>query len=93
MKLDQAGIFHRYVRPSATTSSFVVEYEDANQNNDAFIALYNFDRKRRTWSLVPSTVQKVTTGYATAPSSPLLPGYFVNSVRRSGILWLDVYRY
>lgn len=92
MKLDEDEFFYiRYVRPSGTTSSFILEYETSG--GDLKISLFGFDKKRRTWSLVPDTSRRVTTGYAAAGSTPLLPGYFVNTVSRSGDLWLDVYKY
>ena len=90
-KIDVAGQGYYALEPSATTNSFVLSYNDSNSNR--YISLYGFDKKRRTWSLVPDTTQLVTTGYATASSTPLLPGYFVNTVRRNGTLWLDVYKY
>ena len=92
MKLDQADFFNiRYVRPSGTTSSFVLEYEDTS--GAVKISLYSSNKKNRTWSLVPDTDRIVTTGYSAAGSTPLLPGFFVNTVSRNGTLWLDVYKY
>jgi len=91
MKMDVAGQGYYWVSPSATTSSFVLSYSDSNNNR--YISLYSFDKKRRTWSLVPDTTQLVTTGYATAGSYALLPAYFVNTVSRNDTLWLDVYKY
>jgi hypothetical protein len=79
-----------WVSPSARTSSFVLSY---NSGTDGYISLYGFNKKSRTWSVMADTTQKVTTGYATAASTRLLPGYFVNTVSRNGTLWLDVYKY
>jgi hypothetical protein len=90
-KIDVAGQGYYWLEPSATTNSFVLSYSDSNGNR--YISLYNFDKKRRTWSLVPDTTQLVTTGYATAGSYALLPAYFVNTVSRNDTLWLDVYKY
>jgi hypothetical protein len=89
-KIDVAGQGLYWVSPSATTSSFVLSYSDGT---DLYISLYGFNKKSRTWSTKADTTQKVTTGYATAASTPLLPGYFVNTVSRNGTLWLDVYKY
>ena len=89
-KIDVAGQGFYWVSPSATTSSFVLSYSDGT---DPYISLYGFNKKSRTWSTATGTTQKVTTGYATAASTPLLPGYFVNTVSRNGTLWLDVYKY
>ena len=89
-KIDVAGQGFYWVSPSATTSSFALSYSDGT---DPYISLYGFNKKSRTWSTATSTTQKVTTGYATAASTPLLPGYFVNTVSRNGTLWLDVYKY
>lgn len=92
LKIDRADIRCRYVKPSGTTSSFILEYENAS--GEACVSLYTYNKNRRTWGLAAdTTARKVTTGYAAAPSTLLLPGYFVNTVRRSGILWLDVYKY
>jgi len=90
MKMDVAGQGYYWVSPSAVTSSFVLNYWNGTDN---YISLYSFNKKSRTWSLVPGTTEKVTTGYATAASTPLLPGYFVNTVSRNDTLWLDVYKY
>ena len=89
-KIDVAGQGYYWVQPSATTSSFVLSYSDGT---DLYISLYGFNKRSRTWSTVTGTTQKVTTGYATASSTPLLPGYFVNTVSRNDTLWLDVYKY
>jgi hypothetical protein len=89
-KIDVADQGFYWVSPSATTSSFVLSYSDGT---DLYISLYGFNKKSRTWSTMADTTQKVTTGYATAPSTPILPGYFVNTVRRNDTLWLDVYKY
>ena len=89
-KIDVAGQGLYWVSPSATTSSFVLSYSDGT---DLYISLYGFNKKSKTWSTVTGTTQKVTTGYATASSTPLLPGYFVNTVSRNDTLWLDVYKY
>ena len=91
-KIDVAGQGYYWVEPSATTSSFVLSYYDS-ESGDRYISLNGFNKKSRTWSTMADTTQKVTTGYATAASTPLLPGYFVNTVRRNGTLWLDVYKY
>ena len=90
-KIDVAGQGYYALEPSATTNSFVLSYNDSNSNR--YISLYGFDKKRRTWSLVPDTTQLVTTGYATAGAYALLPAYFVNTVSRNDTLWLDVYKY
>jgi len=89
-KIDVAGQGFYWVSPSATTSSFALSYSDGT---DGYISLYGFNKKSRTWSTMADTTQKVTTGYATAASTPLLPGYFVNTVSRNDTLWLDVYKY
>ena len=89
-KIDVAGQGYYTLQPSATTSSFILSY-DSNDNH--YISLYNFDKKSRTWSLVPGSTEKVTTGYATSESYALLPAYFVNTVSRNDTLWLDVYKY
>ena len=90
MKMDVAGQGFYWVSPSAVSSSFVLSYWNGT---DSYISLYGFNKKSRTWSTMADTTQKVTTGYATAPSTPILPGYFVNTVRRDDTLWLDVYKY
>jgi hypothetical protein len=89
-EIDVAGQGFYWVSPSAVTSSFVLSYVNGTDN---YISLYGFNKKSRTWSTMPDTTQKVTTGYATAASTPLLPGYFVNTVSRNDTLWLDVYKY
>jgi hypothetical protein len=90
MKMDVADQGFYWVSPSAVSSSFVLSYWNGTDN---YISLYSFNKKSRTWSTMADTTQKVTTGYATAPSTPILPGYFVNTVRRDDTLWLDVYKY
>jgi hypothetical protein len=89
-KIDVAGQGFYWVSPSAVSSSFVLSWDDGTDN---YISLYGFNKKSRTWSTIADTTQKVTTGYATAPSTPILPGYFVNTVSRNDTLWLDVYKY
>lgn len=88
-KFDVSGASYE-IQPSASTSSFCLQTEDESGRS---ISLYSFNKKTRSWNLVPETTQSVTTGYATTPSVPVLPGYFINTVSRDGILWLDVYRY
>jgi hypothetical protein len=89
-KIDVAGQGFYWVSPSATTGAFHLSYFDGT---NPYISFYSFDKKRRTWSLVPNATEIVTSGYAVAPSTPLLPGYFVNTVSRNDTLWLDVYKY
>jgi hypothetical protein len=89
-KVDVQDQGFYWVSPSAVSSSFVLSYWNGTDN---YISLYSFNKKSRTWSTMADTTQKVTTGYATAPSTPILPGYFVNTVRRNDTLWLDVYKY
>lgn len=89
-KIDLAGQGLYALLPSATTNSFILSYDS---NDNRYISMYSFNKKSRTWSLVPGTTEKVTTGYSTSESYALLPAYFVNTVSRNDTLWLDVYKY
>lgn len=87
-KFDTNGRGYYWVSPSATTGSFIMQYYDG-QNN--YLQLFSFNKKTRSWSEVITDV--VDTGFATAPSMPLLPAYFVNTVGGGDNLELHVYRY
>jgi hypothetical protein len=89
IKFDSPGASYE-VQPSATTAWFCLQTEVEDLDN---ISLYSFNKKNRSWNLVPNLTPEVTTGYATTPSLPVLSGCFVNSVDRSGILCLAVYKY
>lgn len=89
-KFDEPNRGYYWATPSGITSSFIVNYTEI-QSQDRYSALYIFNKKKRDWKLEVS--QKVTTGNSQAMSTPLLPGYFVNSVSRDGTLWLDVYQH
>jgi len=89
IKFDSPGASYE-VQPSATTVWFCLQTEVEDL---ATISLYSFNKKNRSWNLVPDLTPEVTTGYATTPSIPVLSGCVVNSVSRSGILCLAVYKY
>jgi len=90
-KFDESGRGYYWLNPSATTGSFVLSYWSGADRTDGIIELYNFNKRTRKWSL--AIQDQVDTGYATAPSAPVLPGYLVNTVRGGDKLELHVFRY
>ena len=88
-KIEVAGQTGYWVSPSATTSSFILWYWTAN--GDRRVALYNFNKKTRNWSLAIDDT--FDSGSSTSVSTPVLPGYFVNTVRDGDILELHVFKY
>lgn len=90
-KFDNPGRGYYWLNPSATTGSFVLSYGSGADRADQTIALYNFNKKTRKWSL--AIQEQVDTGYAVAQSAPVLPGYFVNTVKGGDKLELHVFRY
>ena len=87
-KFDANGRGYYWVSPSATTSSFIVQYNDGQKN---CVQLFTFNKRTKSWTEAISDV--VDTGFATAPSSPVLPAYFVNTVKGGDKLELHVFRY
>lgn len=88
-KFDSAGRGYYLVFPSATTNSFILYYND--MSSGALLTLFNFNKRTRTWSEVITDV--VDTGFAAAPSIPLRPAYFVNTVKGGNKLELHIYSY
>ena len=88
-RIDVPDQGYYWVSPSATTSSFVLYYSIGT--SDQRISLYNFNKKTRNWSLAIDDT--FDSGSSTSVSTPVLPGYFVNTVRDGDILELHVFKY
>lgn len=87
-KIDMVGKGYYWLSPSATTSSFILNYFEGNVER---VALYNFNKKTRSWSVAID--EQVDTGSSTSYSTPVLPGYFVNTVQGGDKLELHVFKY
>jgi len=88
-KIEVAGQSGYWVSPSATTSSFILWYWTAD--SDRRVSLYNFNKKTRNWSVAIDDA--FGAGKSTSDSIPVLPSYFVNTVRDGDNLELHVFRY
>ncbi len=88
-KIEVAGQSGYWVSPSATTSSFILWYWTAD--SDRRVSLYNFNKKTRNWSVAIDDA--FGAGKSTSDSTPVLPSYFVNTVRGGDNLELHVFKY